>query len=183
MADIGYIRVSTTQQHTDRQLADVQLDKVFEDKASGKNTDRPEFKKLMEYVREGDIIHVHSIDRLARSLPDLRRLIDDWKDHGISVKFHKEGLIFDADNGNAISTLMFSMLGAFAEFERKMMLERQADGYQAARAAGRVPGRGKGRSIDRVGIKAALAAGCSVRSVAAQFEVSTRTVQNVKGEA
>lgn len=67
MADIGYIRVSTTQQHTDRQLADVQLDKVFEDKASGKNTDRPEFKKLMEYVREGDIIHVHSIDRLSFS--------------------------------------------------------------------------------------------------------------------
>ncbi len=90
MANIGYIRVSTVQQNTDRQLAGVTLDKVFEDKASGKNTQRPQFEAMMNYVREGDVLHVHSIDCLCRNTADLLATVEQLTKRGVSVHFHKE---------------------------------------------------------------------------------------------
>ncbi|NMU53113.1 recombinase family protein, partial [Vibrio parahaemolyticus] len=94
MAHIAYLRVSTTDQNTDRQLTDsgITFDKSFTDKCSGGSTKRPALEALKDYVREGDTIHVHSIDRLARNLVDLKQLINDWTSQGVSVRFHKENL-------------------------------------------------------------------------------------------
>ena len=134
--NVGYVRVSSVGQNTERQLADVALDKIFEDKASGKNTDRPQLKACMEHLRSGDILHIHSIDRLARNLKDLQTIIDDLKSKGVSVNFHKENLIFSAVDNNPMQELMFQMLGAFAQFERTLTMERQREGIQAAKARG-----------------------------------------------
>ena len=133
----GYIRVSSTSQNTERQLVDVQLDKTFIDKASGKDANRPELSNCLEHLREGDILHVHSIDRLARNLKDLQTLIDKLTHKGVTVKFHKEHLTFEAANTSPMQTLMLQMLGAFAEFERTLIRERQREGIEAAKASGK----------------------------------------------
>ena len=133
---IGYKRVSTTDQNTDRQLADVQVEKVYEDKVSGKNTDRPALKELMAYIREGDVLVVHSMDRLARNLADLLNMVKDLTDRGVSVEFVKENLTFDSKDDSPMAKLMLSMIGAFSEFERNMILARQREGIIAARAKG-----------------------------------------------
>ncbi|MFP1455042.1 recombinase family protein [Escherichia coli] len=178
MANIGYIRVWTFQQNTDRQLAGVTLDKVFEDKASGKNTQRPQFEAMMNYVREGDVLHVHSIDRLCRNTADLLATVEQLTERGVSVHFHKEDFKTKLPAGN----MMLTVLAAVAQMEREMMLERQREGIAAAKAAGRIAKRGNGKAIDRAGIVAALANGGSIRSVAKDFSVSTQTVQRIKKE-
>ena len=130
---IGYVRVSTVEQNTARQLDGVELDKIFEDKCSGKNTDRPALKACLEYVREGDTLHVHEISRLARNMADLNRLVDELTAKGVAVKFHKEGLEFNASKAtDAMMKLLFQVMGAFAEFERNMIRERQAEGIAKA---------------------------------------------------
>lgn len=180
MANIGYIRVSTVQQNTDRQLAGVTLDKVFEDKASGKNTQRPQFEAMMNYVREGDVLHVHSIDRLCRNTTDLLATVEQLTKRGVSVHFHKED--FKTGKNSPAGNMMLTVLAAVAQMEREMMLERQREGIAAAKAAGRIAKRGNGKAIDRAGIAAALANGGSIRSVAKDFSVSTQTVQRIKKE-
>ncbi len=90
MSDVGYIRVSTTDQTTDRQLADIQLELTYEDKRSGKDTDRPQLAECLRSVRKGDTLHVHSIDRLARNLEDLQRLVGERR-KGVAVQFHRTG--------------------------------------------------------------------------------------------
>jgi len=181
MANIGYIRVSTTQQHTDRQLAGVALDKVFEDKASGNNTQRPQFEAMMNYIREGDVLHVHSIDRLCRNTADLLATVERLTERGVVVQFHKED--FKTEKNSPAGNMMLTVLAAVAQMERETMLERQREGYEAAKAAGRITGRGKGRSIDREAIKAELSAGKTIRAIAESHNVSTRTVMNIKAEA
>lgn len=184
MTNVGYIRVSTAQQNTERQLAGVALDKVFTDKTSGKDTDRPEFKAMMAYLRDGDVLHVHSIDRLSRNTADLLNTVNDLKQRGVIIEFHKEGIRAGNGEGNAMGNLMLSVLGAVAEMERETMLIRQREGYAAAKAAGRIAARGNGKEVDskRPGIIKALTAGESVRSVASTFSVSTNTVQRIKRE-
>lgn len=135
--DIGYIRVSSTSQNTERQLVDVKLDRVFTDKASGKDAKRPELNNCLNHLRDGDTLHVHSIDRLARNLKDLQTIIETLTDKGVKVKFYKENLIFEAKNHSPMQTLMLQMLGAFAEFERTLIKERQREGIEAAKAQGK----------------------------------------------
>src|ERR1700750_451446 len=101
---VGYIRVSTLDQNTDRQLDGQELDKVFTDKASGKDTKRPQLAAMLDYVREGDELVVHSMDRLARSLDDLRRMVLDLTGKGVHVKFVKENLTFTGED-SAMSNL------------------------------------------------------------------------------
>ena len=115
---IGYIRVSTVEQNIDRQkisLAD--MDKIFTDYVSGKNIDRNEFKEHIEYIREGNELYVHSMDRLARNLDDLLNIVTKLTEQGIDVNFIKEGLTFKGNDDSAMSKLLLSMMGAFAEFE------------------------------------------------------------------
>lgn len=135
MANVGYIRVSSIDQNTDRQLDGVELDKTFTDKVSGKSLDRPKLKTCLEYVREGDTLHVHSMDRLARNLGDLEQTVKDLTGRGISVKFHKEGLEFTGKD-DSMSTLMLQIMGAVAQFERAQIKERQLEGIKAAQKKG-----------------------------------------------
>lgn len=178
MAELAYIRVSTVEQNTERQLSGcgITFDKVYEDKASGGSTNRPELAKLMDYAREGDNIHVHSIDRLARSLDDLRKLVTSWNKKGITVRFHKEGLHFTADDTTPIAELMLNMLGAVAQFERSIIRERQAEGI--AKAV--VKGKYKGRQADterHTKIHDLRASGMSIRKIAAELHCNPSTVQ------
>lgn len=181
MSSIGYIRVSSVQQNNERQLDGIQLDKVFTETASGKNADRPQLKAMLEYVREGDVIHCHELSRLGRSVKDTLTIIDDIKAKGASVVFHKEGITAGAEE-TAASKMMLNVFAAVAQMEREMMLERQAEGYAAAKQAGRIAKRGHGKNVDRVGIVSALAAGQSIRTIAKDFNVGISTVQRIKKE-
>lgn len=128
---VGYIRVSSVDQNIARQLEGLELDKKFIDKLSGKNTDREQFIAMISYVREGDEIYVHSMDRLARNLDDLRKTVNILTKRGVSIHFIKENLVFKGDN-SAMSNLVLSIMGAFAEFERDITLERQREGIRLA---------------------------------------------------
>ena len=139
--DIGYIRVSSVDQNEQRQLVDVKLDKIFIDKTSGKDTNRPSLLEMMSYARDGDTIHVHSIDRLARNLIDLKKIIQTLVDKNVSVKFYKENLIFTKASDNPMDNLLLSILGGFAEFERSIIKERQKEGIRLAKEKGTYKGR------------------------------------------
>lgn len=132
---IGYKRVSTLDQNTDRQLDGITLEKVFEDKASGKSTDRPALLECLNFIREGDTLIVHSMDRLARNLDDLRKIVKDLTIKGIKVQFVKENLTFTGDD-SPMSNLLLSVMGAFAEFERTIIRERQKEGIAKAKERG-----------------------------------------------
>ncbi len=137
---IGYIRVSTLDQNPDRQLEGAQVSKVFADKASGKDTQRPQLDALLGYVREGDTLVVHSMDRLARNLDDLRRLVQQLTGRGVRIEFVKEGLTFTGED-SPMANLLLSVMGAFAEFERELIRERQREGIALAKLRGAYRGR------------------------------------------
>lgn len=143
MASFAYKRVSTVDQNTVRQLADVpvEFEKVFEDKASGKDTKRPEFERMMDHLREGDVLYVHSLDRLARNLIDLQKTVDTLNAKGVEIHFVKENLIFGRNNTQPMQKLMFQLLGSFAEFERNLIKERQREGIAQAKKRGAYKGR------------------------------------------
>lgn len=177
---IGYQRVSTVDQNTDRQLDGVELDKVFTDKASGKDTQRPQLAACLEYIREGDTLVVHSMDRLARNLEDLRRIVRELTGQGVRIEFVKESLTFTGED-SAMSTLLLSMLGAVAEFERSMILERQREGIALAKAAGKYKGRKAALTAQQADeLRSRLKGGESVTALAKEFEVSRQTVYNYK---
>lgn len=142
---IGYARVSSQSQHLDRQreaFAGLELHKVFEDKASGASTDRPELRECLGYIRQGDVLYVPSIDRLARSLTDLEKIVNEVTGKGAEVRFLKEGLAFGRKD-DPCATLLFQVLGAIGQFERSLIRERQAQGISAAKKAGKSFGRPK----------------------------------------
>jgi DNA invertase Pin-like site-specific DNA recombinase len=144
---IGYVRVSSADQNDARQLDGVRLDKSFTDKASGKDTNRSQLKAMLEFVREGDVIFVHSMDRLSRSLSDLQRVVEDLTGNGVTITFVKESLTFEppstgADaHKTAYSTLMLQLLGAVGQFERALIKERQREGIAIAKANNLYKGR------------------------------------------
>lgn len=137
---IGYIRVSTLDQNPDRQLEGAQVNKVFTDKASGKDMQRPQLDALLGYIREGDTLVVHSMDRLARNLDDLRRLVQQLTGRGVRIEFIKEGLTFTGED-SPMANLLLSVMGAFAEFERELIRERQREGIALAKQRGAYRGR------------------------------------------
>lgn len=137
---IGYIRVSSVDQNTERQLHNINLDKSFTDKCSGKDTNRPALKQLIEYAREGDVVHVHDISRMARNTEDLLRLVKEFTVQGISLKFHKEHFDFTGED-NPMQQLMLTMLGGIYQFERAMILERQREGIAIAKQKGKFKGK------------------------------------------
>jgi DNA invertase Pin-like site-specific DNA recombinase len=139
---IGYVRVSSADQNTDRQLDGERLTVTFTDKASGKNTDRPQLQALLAgNWPKGSVVVVHSMDRLARSLSDLLKLVDELTSRELTVQFLKEGKIFRGDSTDAMDKLMLSMLGAFAEYERTLIRERQREGIIKAKERGVYRGR------------------------------------------
>lgn len=140
MSNIGYIRVSSVGQNDARQLEGVSLDKIFKEKISGKSIKRPQLERCLDYIREGDTLHVHSMDRLARNLKDLQNIVDDLTGQGVEIRFHKENLTFSS-KANAMSKLLLQVMGAFAEFERSLIKERQLEGIAAAKKKGKHLGR------------------------------------------
>ncbi len=174
--NVGYVRVSTVIQNTARQLDGVALDKVFEDRASGKNTDRPQLAACMSHLREGDTLHVHCMDRLCRNLDDLRRIVKELTGRGVVVKFHKEGLTFTGED-SPMSNLLLSMLGAVAEFERSIILERQREGIAIAKVEGKYKGRKPSLTSDRIeDLRKRAAGGEKKTALAREFGISRETV-------
>ncbi|MBN46062.1 MULTISPECIES: recombinase family protein [unclassified Methylophaga] len=180
MKRIGYIRVSTVDQNSERQLDGIELDEVFEDKCSGKDTNRPNLQALLKYVRKGDEVHVHDISRMARNLEDLISLVKLLNSKGVSIQFHKESLTFTGEQ-NAMQELLLGVLGSVYQFERSMLLERQREGIQKAKEAGKYKGRPQ--EVDQAVILKLLASGVSIRKTAAELGVSVSTVQRVKAKA
>ena len=173
---IGYIRVSAIDQNPDRQLVDVPVDRVFSDKSSGKDTRRPQLELLLTYARDGDTVVVHSLDRLARNLDDLRRLVRTFTERGARVEFVKERLLF-GDQDDPLSQLLLSVLGAFAEFERSLIRERQREGIALAKARGVYRGRQPAlRPAQRAELVERIRAGERPSAVARAYGIHRATV-------
>ena len=173
---IGYVRVSSFDQNPERQLEQIQVDKVFTDKASGKDTRRPELERLLAFVREGDTVVVHSMDRLARNLDDLRRLVQGLTQRGVRIEFLKEHLTFTGED-SPMANLMLSVMGAFAEFERALIRERQREGITIAKQRGAYRGRKKALSAERVAeLRRRSAAGEQKAKLAREFGISRQTL-------
>lgn len=174
---IGYVRVSSLGQNTDRQLEGLQLDRVFTDKVSGKDTDRPSLQEMLEFVREGDTVVVHSMDRLARNLDDLRRTVQLLTKRGVAVEFQHEHLTF-TDEDAPMSNLLLSVMGAFAEFERSLIRERQLEGIALAKLRGAYKGRKKSLTATDLGaIRAQLEQpGAKKARVAREWGISRETL-------
>lgn len=137
---LGYKRVSSIDQNEDRQLDGVHLDKVYIDKMTGSVRERPQLDALIDYARDGDVIHVHSIDRLARDLRHLQEIVELLIRNGVTIKFHSESLTFNGED-NAMNTLLLHVMGAFAQFERSLIRSRQREGLAIAKAKGKHCGR------------------------------------------
>jgi len=173
---IGYVRVSSADQNPERQLEHTVVNKLFTDKASGKDTQRPQLEAMLGFVREGDTVVVHSMDRLARNLDDLRRLVQSMTSSGIRVEFLKEGLVFTGED-SPMSNLMLSVMGAFAEFERSLILERQREGIALAKVRGVYKGRKKTLSgAQALDIQQRVAAGEQKSQLARELGVSRETI-------
>ncbi len=173
---VGYVRVSTVEQNTVRQFDVLGVERVFEDRASGRDTARPGLVEMLGFVRDGDEVLVHSMDRLARNLDDLRSLVRQLTDKGVAVTFVTERLTFTGDD-SPMATLLLSVMGAFAEFERALTRERQAEGIAAARARGVYQGRKPALSPDKQAeVVARARAGEPKTALAAEYKISRETV-------
>jgi DNA invertase Pin-like site-specific DNA recombinase len=173
---IGYIRVSSFDQNPERQLEQVEVRKVFTDKASGKDTERPALDELLAFVREGDTVVVHSMDRLARNLDDLRRLVQQLTQRGVRIEFVKECLTFTGED-SPMANLLLSVMGAFAEFERALIRERQREGIALAKQRGAYRGRKKALSTEQVAeLQSRAGAGEQKAKLAREYGISRETL-------
>jgi DNA invertase Pin-like site-specific DNA recombinase len=180
---IGYVRVSSFDQNPERQLEHIQVGRLFTDKASGKDTQRPQLDALLSFAREGDTVVVHSMDRLARNLDDLRRLVQALTQRGVRIEFVKESLAFTGED-SPMANLMLSVMGAFAEFERALIRERQREGIALAKQRGAYRGRKKSLPSERIAeLRRRVAAGEAKAHVAREFGISRETLYNYLAEA
>lgn len=178
--DIAYIRVSSLDQNTARQLEGMEFDQIFEDHCSGKNTDRPALEECIKYVRRGDVLHVHSIDRLARNMVDLLKIVEGLREKGVIVRFHKENITFDGSETSPMTELMFTMLGAFAQFERAIIRDRQREGIAVAKAKGVYKGRKRALSASQEqDIRTRVSSGEKVRDLAREYGLTQASIYNI----
>jgi DNA invertase Pin-like site-specific DNA recombinase len=180
---IGYVRVSSVDQNDARQLDGVELDKVFTDKASGKDVNRPQLAAMLDFVREGDHIFVHSMDRLSRSLRDLQEVVEKLTAKGITISFKKENLTFQPPGADgdahrmAYSMFMLQLLGSVAQFERALIRERQREGIAIAKKEKRYKGRKPALSKSDVeNLKELALNGVSKVDLAKKFNISRASV-------
>lgn len=180
---VGYVRVSTVEQNESRQLDGLQLDKTFMDKASGRTRDRDQLDRMIQYVRDGDVVFVHSLDRLARNVKDLEAIISELTGKGVRVEVVTQGLVFTGDD-NPMTKLLLQMLGAVAEFELATIRERQAEGIAKAKAAGKYRGRKPALTEDQADeLTRRLVAGEPVAALAREYGVSRQSVYNYRDRA
>lgn len=173
---VGYVRVSTLDQNEQRQLENLVLDRVFTDKASGKDVNRPQLTELIGFARDGDTVLVHSMDRLARNIEDLRAIVRRLTAKGVRVEFCRENLVFTGED-SPMATLMLSVMGAFAEFERSLIKERQREGIALAKQRGAYKGRKRALGPAQVAeLVCSAAAGIPKSELARQYGLSRETV-------
>jgi DNA invertase Pin-like site-specific DNA recombinase len=176
MAQVGYIRVSSVSQNTERQLDGLVLDETFTDKISGKSIDRPALKDMLRFVRKGDEVICHSMDRLARNLADLLQLVTTLTGKGVRITFKKEALTFTGED-SPMATLMLSIIGAVAAFERSMIHERQLEGIAIAKTKGIYKGgKPKLNPAQVAQLRERALAGEKKAKLAREFNVSRETV-------
>lgn len=169
---VGYVRVSSVDQNTERQLAGISLDKVFTDKASGRDTNRPQLQACLDYLREDDTLVVHSMDRLARNVEDLLRVVNQLVEKGVTASFIKENLTFSGAP-NPMNKLMLTLLGAFAEFERNLIRERQREGIEIAKGKGVYKGRAPALNKGQINqLYSRVDEGIPKAQVAREFKIS-----------
>ena len=154
----------------------VELDRTFTNKASGKDTKRPQLVAALEYLREGDTLVVHSLDRLARNVEDLRRIVRELNERGVSIEFIKNRLTFSG-GADPTARLMLTMLGAFAEFERELIRERQREGIAIAKAKGKYKGRKRALNAEQIReLREMAAQGLPKADLARAYDISRETV-------
>lgn len=182
---VGYGRVSSVSQNEARQVETLAgCDRLFIDKASGKNTDRPQLSAALDYVRQGDTLRVPSMDRLARNTLDLLSLVENLTGRGVTVEFVKERLNFSGDRDDHVSTLMLTILGGIAQFERSLIRERQSEGIAIAKANGVYKGRKPSLSPAQIAeARERIAAKVSKAQVARDLGVSRQTLYTALGPA
>jgi DNA invertase Pin-like site-specific DNA recombinase len=173
---VGYLRVSSLDQNEVRQLEGLALDKKFTDKASGKDAKRPQLEAMQGFVRDGDTVFCHSMDRLARNLDDLRRIVLGLTERGVRIVFVKENLTFTGED-SPMSNLLLSVMGAFAQFERELIRERQREGIAIARREGKYTGRKPSLTPARAAeLRRRVALGDSKAGLAREFGISRDTL-------
>ena len=176
----NYIRVSTIEQNTERQLKDIACDRIYEEKISGKDTNRPQLQAMLSNIRSGDIINIHEMSRLARNTRDLLNLVEEITSKGATVVFHKENLTFKGnEKQDPYQKMMMTMLGAVAELERNLILERQREGIALAKLHGKYKGGQPKLTAQQVEeIKALITNRTPITQIAKQYGISRRTVYN-----
>jgi DNA invertase Pin-like site-specific DNA recombinase len=180
---VGYIRVSTLDQREDRQLDGLKLDRRFTDRTSGKDIKRPQLTALLSFVREGDTVVCHSMDRLGRNLDDLRKVVFGLTERCIRVEFIKENLIFTGED-SPMANLLLSVMGAIAEFERQLIRERQREGIALAKNRGVYKGRPAKLNMTIVStLVERLSAGEKPAELAREFKISRMTLHRYKVKA
>jgi DNA invertase Pin-like site-specific DNA recombinase len=173
---VGYLRVSSLDQNEVRQLEGLALDKKFTDKASGKDAKRPQLEAMQGFVRDGDTVFCHSMDRLARNLDDLRKIVLGVTERGVRIVFVKENLTFTGED-SPMSNLLLSVMGAFAQFERELIRERQREGIAIARREGKYTGRKPSLTPARAAeLRRRVALGESKAGLAREFGISRDTL-------
>ena len=173
---VAYTRVSTLEQNTARQLDGIVVDRTVTDSASGKDVQRPQLTAMLGFVRKGDVVLVHSMDRLARNLDDLRRIVRELTAKGVQVQCVKEQLTFTGED-TAMANLLLSVMGAFAEFERSLIGERQREGIALAKARGVYRGRKRSLTEGQVDqLRRRAGAGEAKTALAREFGISRETV-------
>ncbi|WP_297832168.1 recombinase family protein [Pseudomonas sp.] len=175
---VGYTRVSSVDQNDARQLDGQTLDRVFADKASGKDTRRPQLEAALSFLREGDTLMVHSMDRLARNIDDLRSIVLSLTKRGVKVQFLKEALVFTGDD-SPMANLLLGLLGAVAQFERELIRERQREGIAVAKEQGVYKDRVPSLSAERVSaLLDRVRKGEAKSRLAPEFGISRATLYN-----
>ena len=173
---VGYIRESCFDQNPSRQLEGLTLDRVFIDKASGKDTRHPELENLKQFIRDGDTVVIHNMDRLAYNLDDLRQIVRSLTGKGIKIQFVKENLTFSGED-SPLANLLLSVMGAFAELERSLIRERQLEGIALAKQRGAYLGRIRSLSdADISEMRRRVTAGEQKAQVARDFSISRKTL-------
>ncbi|MFI3242579.1 MAG: recombinase family protein [Alphaproteobacteria bacterium] len=173
----NYKRVSTIIQSTERQLLDIECDREYEDKLSGKNRERPQLEAMLLNIRGGDTINVHSMDRLARNTKDLLNIVEEITNKGAKIMFHKENLTFAPDKNDPYQELMMTMLAAVSTLERELINQRVREGVAIAKAKGKFKGGKNKLSSEQVEeLNALYTKGIKIAEIARKFGLSRPTV-------
>ena len=174
----NYIRVSTIEQNTERQLRDVVCDRVYEEKISGKDTNRPQLQAMLSNIRSGDIINIHEMSRLARNTRDLLNLVEEITSKGATIIFHKENITFKGnEKQEPYQKMMMTMLGAVAELERNLILVRQREGIALAKLHNKYKGGQPKLTAEQVTELTTLyKQGMPIARIAKQFKITRPTV-------